>query len=515
MTKIHRWGKFEFSLKSEKIYENPIDINVKVVLTDRNNKTQTINAFWYGENEWRFRFSPDQLGEWNWKTVCDDAENSRLHDQIGKFECTDYDGENPIYKHGRIKLSDDKRSFVHDDGTPFFWLACTAWNGVLRADPDDWKKYLAKRRDQKFTAIQFVTTHWRGGTEVLPDRSFYINGPLKINPDFFKRIDSLVAEINAHGLIASPIVLWALTESDPGRALSIENAIKLARYIVARYGGDQVIWMLGGDGHYYGEHVDRWRKIGRGVFGDRHDFLVTLHPCGLRWVANEYADEDWFDFVGYQSGHGAEDRSLKFLVADQITSQWKQLNFPIVNLEPNYEAHPAYRSGMVFTDYHVRRAAYWSLLIAPTAGVTYGHNAIWVWNDVTADAENHANLRNIPPWHTSVETHGTESMTIMRDFFRSGEWWKLRPSQELLIDQPGGDDLNRFIAVARTTDQKWTVIYTPIGEDLRLNLEGSHDAKWFDPRNGKRKTLGSLDPSRITFKAPSDQDWILELKKID
>ena len=44
----------------------------------------------------------------------------------------------------------------------------------------------------------------------------------------------------------------------------------------------------------------RWKKIGRAVFGDRHERLVTMHPCGQSWVADEFRHEDWFDFIGYQ-----------------------------------------------------------------------------------------------------------------------------------------------------------------------------------------------------------------------
>jgi hypothetical protein len=57
----------------------------------------------------------------------------------------------------------------------------------------------------------------------------------------------------------------------------------LARYIVARYGGNQVVWFLGGDGKYVEEYEQRWKTIGRGVFG-RGDYqgLVAQHPKGLR-----------------------------------------------------------------------------------------------------------------------------------------------------------------------------------------------------------------------------------------
>lgn len=45
--------------------------------------------------------------------------------------------------------------------------------------------------------------------------------------------------VNERGLVAAPVVLWALVEDDLGCKLPEEDAIRLARYIVARYGAYQ------------------------------------------------------------------------------------------------------------------------------------------------------------------------------------------------------------------------------------------------------------------------------------
>ena len=49
----------------------------------------------------------------------------------------------------------------------------------------------------------------------------------------------------------------------------------------------------------------------------------------------------------------------------------------MINSEPGYEDHFAWERGDVHTAADVRKQAYWSLLSAPTAGVTYGANGIW------------------------------------------------------------------------------------------------------------------------------------------
>jgi hypothetical protein len=45
-----------------------------------------------------------------------------------------------------------------------------------------------------------------------------------------------------------------------------------------------VIWTLGGDGKYYDDLEDRWKKIGREVFDGIHHAPVTLHPHGSSYV---------------------------------------------------------------------------------------------------------------------------------------------------------------------------------------------------------------------------------------
>lgn len=48
------------------------------------------------------------------------------------------------YIHGDIHLSDDRYYLAHADGTPFFWLGDTGWNGALFSDEQSWDVYIAK-----------------------------------------------------------------------------------------------------------------------------------------------------------------------------------------------------------------------------------------------------------------------------------------------------------------------------------------------------------------------------------
>ena len=516
MAEVPRWNVYEVRLESSRVYSNPFwDVTTTISFASPSGKEHRVEAFWDGGRTWRARFAPDEVGKWTWRSVCSNKSDHGLHGRKGSFKCVPYSGENPLYLHGPLRVSKNRRYLVHADGTPFLWLSDTAWNGVLRAREADWERYLVIRREQGFTAVQFVATQWRGSTaDPRGQKAYRGKRHIELNYEFFQRLDPKVSAVNAHGLVAAPVILWALTESDPGRALPETDAIRLARYIVARWGAYNVVWFLGGDGHYTGENARRWHRIGRATFADRHDRLVTMHPCGLSWIAPDFRQEPWFDFIGYQSGHGDAPRHLKWLATGPPATGWQsEPPRPVINLEPNYEGHPAYHSKRPFTAADVRRAAYWSLLNAPTAGVSYGTNPIWVWAYRTRVPEGHASIGPVQVWHHGLRLAGIESMTVLKRVFDGLPWWKLWPAQDCLVAQPGRKEVSRFVAVARTTDGKHLLAYTPKGGTIRIRTETvalPATASWIDPRTGKRRPVRALGRGKTaSFQTPDQRDWLL------
>jgi len=503
---------YELVFVSDRDYPNPLfDAGLEVCFTAPSGKKTLVDGFWDGERTWRVRFSPDETGQWRWESRCSVAEDAGLNGGAGEFVCEPGQGDNPVFRHGPLRLSADRHSLVYADGTPFFWLGDTAWNGVIRGDDANWERYLRTRAEQKFSVIQYVSINWRGDAEdEFGEKACTEQHPIHVNPRFFQRLDKRVAMINEHGLIAAPVALWALLETDLGYKLDELDAVRLARYIVARYAAHQTVWLLGGDGNYQKMGVDRWKRIGRAVFPpERKRRLCTLHPCGQNWVGEEFRNEPWYDIIGYQSGHGDSEEHLRWLAQGPPARNWnREPILPVINLEPNYETAIAYHHRTVFNDRHVRRAAYWSLLNSPTAGVTFGHDAVWNWNFETGPSEGHGNLHNgrVPPWYTGLDTPGVRSMTVLRDIFESLPWWTLRPAPDLLARQPGLDDVARTIVVARSAQDGAILAYTPCGGEIAFRERLGTNAAWIDPRTGQR---APASPDGSTFAAPDDRDWLL------
>lgn len=517
---LPRWERFEQTFSSSVAYENPLqEATLSVTFTAPSGRSRTVDGFWDGGATWRARFAPDEEGIWRYAASCSDSANAGLHGQQGELAVGPPAGATRFAQHGPVGLAADRRSLAHADGTPFLWLADTAWNGPMMASDDEWVHYLRERLRQGFTAVQWMASESlispdgnREGERMIAGRE-----RIAVNPAFFQRLDRMQDAINAAGLLSAPVLLWAaewsdpaINERNPGFYLPEDQAILLARYMVARWGGNQVIWMLNGDGPYGGAKAARWQRIGRAVFGEGPHAPVMLHPNGMNIPIDEFAGEPWLDIMTYQSGHGDDAETLRWLNQGPPSEVWRRdPPRPLLNLEPPYEDHIAYQSGRRFDDQRVRRALYWSMLNAPTAGVTYGGHGVWGWDDGSRPPEAHPNTGTPKPWREALLLPGAEQVAHLASCFAALEWWRLRPAQELLAAQPGDEDAERYVAVAQTNGGA-ILAYTPVAQPIALRAGVPSAGQWFNPRSGERvQAQAAGDGPR--FEPPGDGDWVLLL----
>ena len=135
---VPKWQRFELTLESSANYTNPFqEAQLDATFTAPSGQTRKAPGFWDGKNTWKIRFSPNETGKWTYKTACSDKSNKALDGQSGSFTCTAPSGKTRFDQHGPVRVSADDRSFAHEDNTPFFWLADTAWNGALLSRKDE------------------------------------------------------------------------------------------------------------------------------------------------------------------------------------------------------------------------------------------------------------------------------------------------------------------------------------------------------------------------------------------
>jgi hypothetical protein len=517
------WGCAERSFASSPSYENPFqDAALRVTFTAPSGRARSIDGFWDGGDTWRVRFAPDEPGAWSFSTSCSDAGNSGLHGQSGTLEVGPPAGEGPFARHGPVGVAPSRRHLAHADGTPFLWLADTAWSGPMMATDEEWAHYLRERLRQGFTAVQWMASESLVSPAGNREGERMIQGHerIAVNAAFFQRLDRMHAAINAAGLLSAPVLLWAaewsseeINARNPGYTLPEDQAALLARYMVARWGGGQVVWILNGDGDYRGAKAARWQRIGRAVFGEGPRAPTMLHPNGMNIPIDEFVGEGWLDIITYQSGHGDDAATLRWLTSGPPSEVWRrEPPRPLLNLEPPYEDHIAYQSKQRFDEHRVRRALYWSMLNAPTAGVTYGGHGVWGWDDGSGPPEAHPGTGTPKPWREALGLPGAEQIRHLAACFQGVAWWLLRPSPELLAEQPGDGAAERFIAAAITEPGDAAVIYTPVPQPIVLRDGRWQETRWLDPRSGRQLPAAPQGEGTASFVPPGDGDWVLLLR---
>ncbi|HZN64330.1 MAG TPA: DUF4038 domain-containing protein, partial [Tepidisphaeraceae bacterium] len=175
----------------------------------------------------------------------------------------------------RLRVSDNKRFLVRQDGTPFFWLGDTAWELFHRLNREQADQYLQDRAEKGFTVIQAVVLAELDGLDDpnpyghTPLRS---NDPTKPNEDYFKHVDYVVNKANSLGLHIGMLPTWGDKWNKKwGKGPEIFNpqnaAAAYGQWLGNRYKDKRIIWILGGD---------------RPIESDLHKEITRAMAQGLR-----------------------------------------------------------------------------------------------------------------------------------------------------------------------------------------------------------------------------------------
>jgi hypothetical protein len=514
MPAIPKWGRFEQSFKSAATYPNALqDATLTVLFISPLGETNSVYGFWDGGKVWRVRFSPNQPGRWTFKTACSDAANKGLHNQSGEFLCTAASGWTRFNQHGAIRVARDHLHFEHADGTPFFWLADTAWTGPVMAEAKDWELYARTRAAQKFTVVQWAAI---AGTALKARPAYTGHDHIAINPDYFRQLDlklDLLAQtgiLSAISPISNPDVEVSGTSSLPD-----DQAALLVRYVVARWGANAVAWLIPVSGSNEPQQVSRWKRIGPTCFATPRP-PVILYSAEHSELFGSFKDQDWVDGFATQAFTGTTDASLKSALEGQFLHGWnKEPHRPIICFGPRENAMSP-NAGKRFTSNEVRHSIYWSLLSATPAGVSYSAEGVSDWNTSKGSRTQEDSDSGLPLWQKSLFLPGAKQMSGFHRFVSSLEFWRLEPKQGFVANQPGTQLPGRFIAAGGTEARDLALVYTPEERTLEIAMEAlpaSPVVGWFNPRTGENSPAVAVVGGRTCqFPTPDPGDWVLVLK---
>lgn len=230
-----------------------------------------------------------------------------------------------------------------------------------------------------------------------------------------------------------------------------------------------------------------------------------------------YKDEPWLDIFFYQSGHGSNAAKWRWNVTQGGAADWRlEPAHPVIDAEINYEGHLDYHDRQPIGPSQVRRAAYYSLLAAPPAGVSYGAHGIWFWSRKAEVPLDHPGTGVAQPWSECLDYPGAREMSVLHDVFNSVEWWKLRPDRSLLAREPRTSDYTAYTMPAVADDNSFALVYLPDNSPVIVNLarfQGRVDAIWIDPTDGRREVVLNWYPNeQQEMRPPSGGDWLWLLR---
>ncbi len=427
----------------------------------------------------------------------------------------------------RLKVSDNHRFLVTEDGNPFFWMADTAWELFHRCDRDEVDMYLQKRAEQGFNVVQAVALAEIDG---LNDPNPYGNTPLfnndptTPNPGYFEHVDYVISKADELGIYIALLPTWGdkLFKNNWGvgpEVFNPENARSFGKWIGNRYKNrDNIIWVIGGDRNPRDDtkDVEVWNQMAEGIAemaGGYDGTLMTFHPQPREWGGSStwFHQQPWLDFNMHQTGHCANKGTYKHIEHDYALTPTK----PVLDGEPLYEDHPnCFKPDELghSVPEDIRRIMYWNVF-AGGFGQTYGCHDVW---QMFKQGRNGIN-RPLRPWPVALDLPMANQVKHLKNLMLSRPFLTRIPDQSLV---PGRqEDDKNYVVATRSIDGSYAMVYFPTGRETDLDLSSLSAVElkgwWYDPRTGASCEAGNLVKSESeTVTPPSSgkgNDWVLVL----
>jgi len=386
-----------------------------------------------------------------------------------------------------LKVAENKRMLQHSNGTPFFWLADTAWylltiNLTNDVGKNTLKNYLNKRKEQGFNVIMVQGSK----------NGFVKDGSPNVG-ETYKNLDFLIEEAKTRNMYIGLLPLW--NELFFGKIE--DNAtfyLKHSTWLAERYKDKKnIIWILGGDANAEKDNQKfSWNTIGnaiKGIVGDKQ--LITFHPNGTHSSSDWFADAKWLDFHMIQTGHCTAIQDI-FTVFNRTYEKEK----PMLDAEPSYEEISECPSKKnTYNDEKTIKTIAYREVFSGAFGHTYGHRFVW---------------RMVENWEEALNASGASQLKHLVQLIKSRDMLSRIPDQTIVSSDE--NDKNIFA----TRGDGYIFVYLPKGGSVTVNLGEKYisgdkvQAWWYNTSTGEAHVIDTYDNKDTReFTTDDDKDIVL------
>ena len=408
------------------------------------------------------------------------------------------------WENGKLKVSDNQRYLIHENGTPFFWLGNTSWLLPERLNRDEVEYFLNREREEGYNVEQIqvlnaIPTYNIYGQQAN-DETFDFTKFTKVGVySYWEHLDYIVDMAAANGIYIAMDCIWGSQINK----MDVKKAASYGKFLGERYKNKpNVIWMIGGD--IMGDKgTESWDALARAIKKADTNHVMTFHPRGRTTSAWWYNDREWLDFNMFQSGHrryGQRNGDGDYTIKDNTEEDnWRYVDMsfektpikPVIDGEPSYEDIPQGLhdfSAPRWQDYDVRRYAYWAVF-AGCFGHTYGHNSIMQFMRPGVLASFGAEKA----WWDAMKDPGYQQMKYLKWLMLAFPFTERIGDQSIIAHQNG----ERYDYVIATRGNDYLLVYNYSGKPMQIDLSkisGNKKNVWLmNPSDGSLTFMGEYD----------------------
>ena len=414
------------------------------------------------------------------------------------------------WDNGRLKVSDNQRFLMHENGTPFFWQGETGWLLPERLDRAEAEWYLQRCREEGYNVVQIQVIDGVPAINIYGQPSHPLPTAKATGYGYWDHLDYIVNLAQQNGIYIGMVAIWGgLVKAGK---LSVDEARKYGTFLANRYKNKpNIIWFMGGD--IQGDiKPEVWNALATSIKAIDKNHLMTYHPRGRYTSAKWWSKAAWIDFHTFQSGHrkyGQRMGNADYPIPDNteednwmyVDSTWAYKPIrPVLDAEPSYEDIPMGlhdKNEPRWKACDVRRYAYWSVF-AGSCGHTYGHNAIMQMLK-PGYPTSYGDAGDVKTWYQGLNDPGFQQMKFLSQLILSLPYFDRIPDQSIIVEN--GKQYDRLIA---TRGNDYLLVYNYTSRNMKIDLTKiAGDRKnvwWMNAGTGNLRYLGEYESKVLTFR---------------